>query len=202
MSNLLELVQNKLSNWDVYNLSEEEKVSYFKNKYGDLLCQYGVAGEVLESIIVEESFYDAFIEALNNLELSQNFTLPNSSVDFDTLNKDFQSYAKSLTNLVRTAPTAYFANANEDLLNQIDAESLFIQIMTTRLRESMSTTNYLLSKGILGKIQQSGLNFTLTESEKRMLALIAALFDSGPSNEQYGLDDQAVLQATAAHEIL
>jgi hypothetical protein len=205
MSNSLELVQNKLQNWEVSKLSETEKTQYFKAKYSALFGQYGMAGEVIENIVIEESLYDSFIDALNDLDLDTTFKVPNGAdMDAEKLKEDFKEFGKHLANLVRTAPTAYFSNADEQVLDRVDPESLFIQIMTTRLRESMAVNNYLMSRGILAKLQQSGLNFNPTESEKRTLCLIAALFDSAGAQDyqQQGLDEEVVLQATAAHELL
>ncbi len=199
---VLELIDKKLNDWEVSQLNEEGKTKYFQEKYSVILREYALAGEVIENIIVHETLYDSFVNALNSLELDPNFEAP-SGVSWDVLNKDFQEFGKMLSNSVRIAPGGYFSNNDPAIIEREDPERIFVQIMTTRIRETITVNNYLGSRGILQKLHQSGLAFNLTDSEKRMLCLIAALFEGGGQNaQQEMLDDDSVVRATAAHELL
>ena len=192
--NPINLVEEKLTNWELTKKSLSEQTEYFANILKNVILEAVLSGDAVESITVHENLYEACSASLSALSLPAEFKDP-SGAPWEQSNADFQEYCKTIP--VRSAPTGYFAQGTVETLSAASDEQLFIQIMTAKKREFMMMQQYDAQKGITAKLRQSGIPFTPTMNEVRMLILIAALFEV----DQPKINEQAVLQATVAPEM-
>lgn len=193
--NPIDVLDAKLQAWPVSSMGFDEQVEHFKS-YNALLSERFIAGDPVESLTVHESLYDAVSKAMAEMSLPENFK-DETGASWEDSNRDFNRLCQNVA--VRSAPTGYFSQVPLDVVDSIeDPEPLFVQVMTRGRREAYALEQYDQAKGITLKLQRTGLPFTPTYAEKRLLCMVAALFEM----EQPAIDESAVLQATAPQGIM
>jgi len=197
--NPIQILEEKLSAWEVTGMEFEAQVEYFKYLANDIIRLVIVNRDPIESITVHESVYDAVCSALQAIGLPEGYQDPTGAT-FEQSNADFKKYCAGL--VVRNAPTGFFASVAPEILENAMPEQIFVQIITPGRREYAIVEAFDKQVGVTARLHSVGLVINPSYAERRLMCMLAALTMGVQQPEPEQLPPDAVMMATQAPKVI
>ena len=166
-------VQDRLNNYELPTLSLDEQKAHLSTEFQSLLFNTIMNRDSIYSITAHTSVLEVVKQVIYDLQIPADYTDPYGAT-WDEINDEFVKFCQSLE--VTELKTETLEQVSEDVLDRIPDNQLFIQVMRGSDKLAADIDNFLTSLGAKAKVRRAGLPFEPTIAEKRMLALMTALF--------------------------
>lgn len=151
-------------------LTDEEKVQWFKDTIGPIIGQITKTGDRVEEIVVVDELYETASDALSEIDLPADFP-DQPNITREQLANDFRAYCNQI--MIRTATIDHLAVPDET----IPPELIFIRPITSKMRINGFIDSWDRSVGFTEGLKQIGCSFDFAPEEKKLLFGFAHLMN-------------------------
>ena len=170
-----ELLQNKLKDTVWYNLDDNDRAEAIAKQVNDDVWLATSRSDALSSIFIFEAYVDDAVEALKAIQPSAEYleTIPEDQRA--ALVEQYQNYHQETVTIIPITVDQLEALPDSQL-EALDPAEMLYKPFTAEQTQRLEIDRFLVSSGTVRKLQKAGLPFDPTLPEKRLLAMMVALF--------------------------
>jgi hypothetical protein len=170
-----ELLQNKLADTVWFNLNDTDRAEAIAKQINDDVWAATSRSDALTSLFIFEPYVDDAVDALKAIKPSDEYMASIPEDQQEALIEQYQKYHQDTVTIIPIT-----VDQLEDLpdaqLEALDPAEMLYKPFSAEQTQRLEIDRFLVNTGTIRKLQKAGLPFDPTLPEKRLLAMMVALF--------------------------